>query len=63
MNKVFTVEIKYDNREGDFYIPLPEELLPSLVDMGWSANEELEFIDNKDGTFTIKKKNNNKEEH
>jgi len=55
-SNIYTVQIQFDNREGDFYIPLPEELLPSLADMGWSANDDLEFIDNKDGTFTVKKK-------
>jgi hypothetical protein len=56
MTKLYTIQIEFDNREGDFYIPLPEELLSSLGAMGWSINDELEFIDNEDGTFTVKKK-------
>ena len=52
----YTVQIQYDVREGDFYIPLPEEMLQSIAELGWNVNDELEWTDNKNGTFTIEKK-------
>jgi hypothetical protein len=52
----YTVKIQYDIREGDYYIPLPEEMLSVIAELGWNVNEELEWIDNKNGTFTIQKK-------
>jgi len=28
----------------------------TLADLGWSVNDELEWVDNQDGTFLLKKK-------
>jgi len=55
-DKNYVVRIQYDVREGDFYIPLPEEMLNDIADLGWTVDDYLELIDNNDGTFTIKKK-------
>ena len=54
--KQFTVQIQFDVREGDYYIPLPDDMLSLIADLGWTTNDDLEWIDNKDGTFSIKKK-------
>jgi len=54
--KTFTVQIKFDVREGDYYIPLPEDMLSDIAELGWTTNDDLEWIDNKDGSFSIKKK-------
>ena len=54
--KTFTVQIKFDVREGDYYIPLPEAMLSDIAELGWTTNDDLEWIDNKDGSFSIKKK-------
>jgi len=56
MSRSFTVQIQYDDKEGDFYFPIPEEMLPLIADLGWSVNDQLEWIDNENGSFTIKKK-------
>jgi len=55
-DKNYVVRIQYDVREGDFYIPLPEEMLNDIAELGWTVDDYLEWIDNKDGTYTIKKK-------
>lgn len=54
--KKFMVQIQFDVREGDYYIPLPDDMLSLIADLGWTTNDDLEWIDNKDGTFSIKKK-------
>ena len=54
--KRFIVQIQFDVREGDYYIPLPDDMLSLIADLGWTTNDDLEWIDNKDGTFSIKKK-------
>jgi hypothetical protein len=54
--KKFTVQIQFDVREGDYYIPLPDDMLGLLADLGWTTNDDLEWIDNNDGSFSIKKK-------
>ena len=55
-NKSYTVQIEFNDREGEFYIPLPEEILGDIVSLGWTMDDELEWIDNQDGSFIIKKK-------
>ena len=54
--KTYIVRIEFDEREGEYYIPLPEEMLKTFADLGWSVNDELEWVDNQDGTFLLKKK-------
>lgn len=46
------VKIEIDPKTGDLILPLPEELLKQLdLEIG----HELEWIDNEDGSFTIRK--------
>ena len=54
--KTYTIQIQFDEREGEYYIPLPDEMLKALADLGWSVNDDLEWVDNEDGTFLLKKK-------
>jgi len=54
--KSFTVQIQFDIREGEYYMPIPDDMLASLANLGWNIDSQLEWIDNKDKTFTIKKK-------
>lgn len=56
--KSFTVNIEQDQDSGDFVLPFPPELLSQ---MGWSEGTELWWIDNNDGTYTLKTKNNDNE--
>lgn len=43
-------EVK-ENEQGNLYIEI-EEMLEKL---DWQVGDDLEWIDNKDGTFTLKK--------
>ena len=42
--KTYTIQIQFDEREGEYYIPLPDEMLKALADLGWSVNDDLEWI-------------------
>lgn len=53
-NKTWTVPIEEDHL-GEYYVTFPDELIEKV---GWSENDTLEWIDNKDGTFSIKKVEN-----
>jgi len=50
-NKSWTAPIEVDPN-GEWYITFPDDLIDKL---GWRENDTLEWIDNKDGTFSIKK--------
>jgi hypothetical protein len=50
MNKSWIVDVQEDEN-GEPIIELPEELLQQT---GWSEGTPIEWIDNKDGSFTMK---------
>jgi bifunctional DNA-binding transcriptional regulator/antitoxin component of YhaV-PrlF toxin-antitoxin module len=41
-----------ENENGDLVLPIPQDLLNS---QGWKEGDDLEFTDNKDGSWTIHK--------
>jgi hypothetical protein len=43
-----------DTMENEYFIQLPDDLLEQA---GWKENDELNWVDNKDGTFTLTKTN------
>ena len=45
--------------DEDGYLPLPEEL---LTEMGWKEGDELDWYDNEDGSFSLRKHDPNPEE-
>ena len=49
-----TVE-EADDGSGDLVLPLTDEIMASA---GWQIGDTLEWIDNKNGTWSIKKKEN-----
>jgi len=52
----WTVNIEEaDDGTGDLVLPLPQELLNL---QGWVEGDTLEWIDNKDGTWSIQKVQN-----
>jgi hypothetical protein len=54
MNKQnWTIALEEDKETGDLILPLPEELLES---QGWKTGDTLEWIDNGNGSWTMKKK-------
>lgn len=53
MNKAWTLEVKEDPKSGDAILEFPEDLLEAA---GWKEGDALDWIDNKDGSWTMKKK-------
>lgn len=47
------IEVKKDTLTDSLYLELPDSLLEKL---GWKTDDEIEWIDNKDGSFSLKKK-------
>lgn len=50
--KVYYSEVKSVEDSDDLYIEFPSELLNQ---MGWDIGDDLTWIDNQDGTFSIQK--------
>jgi bifunctional DNA-binding transcriptional regulator/antitoxin component of YhaV-PrlF toxin-antitoxin module len=51
----WTIKLEEDPETGDLIIPFTDEILESA---GWKEGDNLEWIDNKDGTWIIKKVEN-----
>jgi hypothetical protein len=49
--------IQKDPETGELYLELPKETLKKL---GWSEDDELQWIENPDGTWSVIKKENKK---
>lgn len=52
MNKVWTLDVK-QNDSGEHFIEFPEE---ALVGTGWKEGDTIRWIDNKDGSWTLMKR-------
>ena len=52
MNKTWTLEVQ-QHEDGDFFIEFPDEVLEGA---GWETGDTIEWIDNKDGSWTLKKR-------
>lgn len=52
MNKTWTLEVQ-QHEDGDFFIEFPDEVLEGT---GWETGDTIEWIDNKDGSWTLKKR-------
>lgn len=52
MKKTWTLDVK-QHEDGDFFIEFPDEVLEGT---GWRAGDTIEWIDNKDGSWTLKKR-------
>ena len=50
--KIWTVKVEMDGLSGDAIIPIPDEVADIV---GWDLDDELEWIDNKDGSYTLRK--------
>jgi len=51
--KTWTLEVKEDPENGDAILEFPDDL---LLEAGWKEGDELDWIDNKNGSYTLKKK-------
>jgi hypothetical protein len=50
MRKIITLE---NDEEGNLVLPLSEDI---LKEVGWETGDVIDWIDNKDGSWTMKKK-------
>lgn len=48
----YIIELEEDPESGDLIMPLSDEI---LKEAGWSEGDTLEWIDNKNGSYTLKK--------
>jgi hypothetical protein len=51
--KTWTVTLETDEETGELILPLGEEVLDGL---DWKIGDTIEWIDNKDGSWTMRKK-------
>ncbi len=51
-NKTWTLDVKEDPTTGDAIIEFPEDFLEETK---WREGDTLRWIDNKDGSWTLKK--------
>ena len=57
-HKTGNLVIQKDPDTGELYLELPKKTLDKL---GWSEDDELEWIENLDGTWTVQKVENKNE--
>ena len=53
MNKTWTLLVQEDPENGDAILEFPDDL---MLEAGWKEGDTLDWIDNKDGSYTLKKK-------
>ena len=52
MTKSWTITLQDDPETGDLIMPLSDEILESA---GWGEGDTLEWIDNENGTWSLRK--------
>jgi hypothetical protein len=53
MSKQWIISLEEDPETGDLILPLSDDILEQA---GWKTGDTIEWIDNKDGTWTMRKK-------
>ena len=53
MSKHWTIKLEEDAETGDLILPFTDDI---LQEAGWKEGDTLEWIDNKNGTWTLRKK-------
>ena len=51
-NKIWTVNLEEDPETGDLILPLNDDILEQT---GWKTGDAIDWTDNKDGSWTMKK--------
>ena len=51
-NKTWTINLEEDPETGDLILPLNDDILEGT---GWKTGDSIDWIDNKDGSWTMKK--------
>jgi bifunctional DNA-binding transcriptional regulator/antitoxin component of YhaV-PrlF toxin-antitoxin module len=59
MTKSWTVTIEEDKETGELILPFNDEILKQLK---WKEGDTLEWVDNKDGSWSLVKKKEKKKE-
>lgn len=54
MNTTWTITVEQDPETGELILPLPEDMLEL---QGWKEGDILEWVDNKDGSWSLQKVN------
>jgi hypothetical protein len=58
MSKHWTITLETtDDGSGDLVLPLTDEI---MAEAGWKTGDNLEWIDNKNGTWSLRKKDGEK---
>ncbi len=52
MSKHWTIKLEEDAETGDLILPFTDDI---LQEAGWKEGDTLEWIDNKNGSWTLKK--------
>lgn len=55
--KSYTVTLEEDPETGDLILPFTNEI---LAELGWQEGDTLEWVDNKDGSWSLIKKKTKK---
>jgi bifunctional DNA-binding transcriptional regulator/antitoxin component of YhaV-PrlF toxin-antitoxin module len=53
LEKTWSVNVGYDVEEDNYYLPLPDSMCAQLE---WNIGDILEWVDNGDKTYTLRKK-------
>ena len=51
--KSYTIKVEFDEESGDYVLPFPDEL---ILELDWKSGDVIQWIDNKDGSWTLSKK-------
>jgi hypothetical protein len=52
----YVITVEEDPENGDLILPFTDEI---LAEVGWKTGDTIEWIDNKDGSWTMRKKDGN----
>ena len=52
----WSITVEEDPENGDLILPFTDEI---LSEVGWKTGDTIEWIDNKDGSWTLRKKDGN----
>lgn len=55
----YAVSIQYDDTTDSYYIQIPVEV---LRETGWSVGDNLQWVDNGDDTWTLKREHGDQED-
>ena len=60
MSKRWTITVEEDPETGELMLPFSDEM---LAEVGWKTGDTLTWTDNKNGSWTLSKKENENEIH